>query len=66
MKRHDEYDLLAVGGGTAGLVSAAGGAYLGVRSAITTNFADGGAGAVELARANRLDWMNNVICPSPT
>ena len=30
-----EYDLLAVGGGTAGLVSAAGAAYLGVEAALT-------------------------------
>lgn len=42
MKHHDEYDLLAVGGGTAGLVSAAGGAYLGVRSAIAEKAALGG------------------------
>lgn len=42
MKQHDEYDLLAVGGGTAGLISAAGGAYLGVRSAIVEKTALGG------------------------
>jgi succinate dehydrogenase/fumarate reductase flavoprotein subunit len=29
-----EYDLLAIGGGTAGLVSTAGAAYLGVRAAL--------------------------------
>ena len=29
-----EYDIVAIGGGTAGLVSAAGGAYLGVRAAV--------------------------------
>lgn len=37
-----EYDLVAIGGGTAGLVSAAGGAYLGVRSAIIERAALGG------------------------
>lgn len=37
-----EYDLVAIGGGTAGLVSAAGGAYLGVRSAIVEKAALGG------------------------
>ena len=37
-----EYDLVAIGGGTAGLVSAAGGAYLGVRSAIIERTALGG------------------------
>ncbi len=37
-----EYDLLAIGGGTAGLVSAAGAAYLGVRSAIVEKTALGG------------------------
>ena len=41
MKTH-EYDLLAIGGGTAGLVSVAGGAYLGVRSAIVEKTALGG------------------------
>ncbi len=39
---HLEYDLVAIGGGTAGLVSAAGGAYLGVRSAILERSALGG------------------------
>lgn len=42
MKHHEEYDLLSIGGGTAGLVSAAGGAYLGVRSAIVEKSALGG------------------------
>jgi pyruvate/2-oxoglutarate dehydrogenase complex dihydrolipoamide dehydrogenase (E3) component len=42
MKTNDEYDLVAVGGGTAGLVSAAGGAYLGIRSAIVERAALGG------------------------
>ena len=42
MKPQDEYDLLSIGGGTAGLVSAAGGAYLGVRSAIVEKTALGG------------------------
>lgn len=37
-----EYDLVAIGGGTAGLVSAAGGAYLGVQSAIVERAALGG------------------------
>ena len=37
-----EYDLVAIGGGTAGLVSAAGAAYLGVRSAIIEKSALGG------------------------
>lgn len=37
-----EYDLVAVGGGTAGLVSAAGAAYLGVESAIVEKAALGG------------------------
>jgi pyruvate/2-oxoglutarate dehydrogenase complex dihydrolipoamide dehydrogenase (E3) component len=37
-----EYDMVAIGGGTAGLVSAAGGAYLGVRSAIVERTALGG------------------------
>jgi len=37
-----EYDLVAIGGGTAGLVSAAGAAYLGVRSAIVERSALGG------------------------
>ena len=41
MKTHG-YDLLAIGGGTAGLVSVAGGAYLGVRSAIVEKTALGG------------------------
>ena len=37
-----EYDLLAIGGGTAGLVSAAGAAYLGARSALVEKAALGG------------------------
>jgi pyruvate/2-oxoglutarate dehydrogenase complex dihydrolipoamide dehydrogenase (E3) component len=37
-----EYDLISIGGGTAGLVSAAGGAYLGIRSAIVERVALGG------------------------
>lgn len=37
-----EFDLVAIGGGTAGLVSAAGAAYLGVRSAIIERTALGG------------------------
>ena len=37
-----EYDLLAVGGGTAGLVSAAGAAYLGVEAALVERAALGG------------------------
>jgi pyruvate/2-oxoglutarate dehydrogenase complex dihydrolipoamide dehydrogenase (E3) component len=37
-----EYDLIAIGGGTAGLVSAAGGAYLGVRSGLVEKAALGG------------------------
>ena len=37
-----EYDLVAVGGGTAGLVSAAGGAYLGARVALLEKRALGG------------------------
>ena len=37
-----EYDLLAIGGGTAGLVSAAGAAYLGVSAAIVEKSALGG------------------------
>lgn len=37
-----EYDLVAIGGGTAGLVSAAGAAYLGVDSAIVERAALGG------------------------
>lgn len=37
-----EYDLIAIGGGTAGLVSAAGGAYLGVNAAIIEKVALGG------------------------
>ena len=37
-----EYDLVSIGGGTAGLVSAAGGAYLGIRSAIVERAALGG------------------------
>lgn len=37
-----EYDLVAIGGGTAGLVSAAGAAYLGVRPAIVERAALGG------------------------
>jgi pyruvate/2-oxoglutarate dehydrogenase complex dihydrolipoamide dehydrogenase (E3) component len=37
-----EYDLISIGGGTAGLVSAAGGAYLGVKSAIVERAALGG------------------------
>ncbi|MDA0328877.1 MAG: FAD-dependent oxidoreductase [Gemmatimonadetes bacterium] len=37
-----EYDLVAIGGGTAGLVSAAGAAYLGLRSAIIERDALGG------------------------
>jgi len=37
-----EYDLVAIGGGTAGLVSAAGAAYLGVRSALIEKSALGG------------------------
>ncbi len=41
MKRN-EYDLIAIGGGTAGLVSAAGGAYLGIDSAIVERAALGG------------------------
>ena len=40
--KQEEYDIVAVGGGTAGLVSAAGGAYLGVRSAIIEKVALGG------------------------
>ena len=42
MKPQQEYDLLSIGGGTAGLVSAAGGAYLGVRSGIVEKTALGG------------------------
>lgn len=37
-----EYDLIAIGGGTAGLVSAAGAAYLGVKPAIIERVALGG------------------------
>ena len=37
-----EYDLIAIGGGTAGLVSAAGAAYLGVRAALVEKAALGG------------------------
>ncbi len=37
-----EYDLIAVGGGTAGLVSASGGAYLGARVALVEESALGG------------------------
>lgn len=37
-----EYDLVAIGGGTAGLVSVAGGAYLGVRTAVVERAALGG------------------------
>jgi pyruvate/2-oxoglutarate dehydrogenase complex dihydrolipoamide dehydrogenase (E3) component len=40
--KQQEYDLVAIGGGTAGLVSAAGGAYLGIRSAIIEKAALGG------------------------
>lgn len=40
--KQDEYDLVAIGGGTAGLVSAAGGAYLGIRSGIVEKNALGG------------------------
>lgn len=40
--RELEYDLVALGGGTAGLVSAAGSAYLGARSAILEREALGG------------------------
>lgn len=40
--RDKEYDLVAVGGGTAGLVSAAGAAYLGARPAIVERNALGG------------------------
>lgn len=42
MSTDETYDLVAIGGGTAGLVSAAGGAYLGVRSAIVERAALGG------------------------
>lgn len=42
MPKTTEYDLVAIGGGTAGLVSAAGGAYLGVNSAIIERTALGG------------------------
>ena len=42
MTKTEEYDLVAIGGGTAGLVSAAGGAYLGIRSAIVERSALGG------------------------
>ncbi len=42
MTQQHEYDILAIGGGTAGLVTAAGGAYLGVRSAIVEKAALGG------------------------
>ena len=42
MSKNETYDLVAIGGGTAGLVSAAGGAYLGVRSAIVERVALGG------------------------
>ena len=37
-----EHDLIAIGGGTAGLVSSAGAAYLGVRSALVERAALGG------------------------
>ena len=37
-----EYDLVAIGGGTAGLVSAAGGSYLGVRAAVVERAKLGG------------------------
>lgn len=37
-----EYDLVSIGGGTAGLVSAAGGAYLGIKPAIIERTALGG------------------------
>ena len=39
-----EHDLIAIGGGTAGLVSSAGAAYLGVRSALVERGALGGDG----------------------
>jgi len=42
MTKTQEYDLLAIGGGTAGLVSTAGAAYLGARSAIVEKVALGG------------------------
>jgi len=42
MANTKEFDLVAIGGGTAGLVSAAGGAYLGVHSAIVERAALGG------------------------
>jgi pyruvate/2-oxoglutarate dehydrogenase complex dihydrolipoamide dehydrogenase (E3) component len=42
MSKSESYDLVAIGGGTAGLVSAAGGAYLGVQSAIVERTALGG------------------------
>lgn len=42
MSKSETYDLVAIGGGTAGLVSAAGGAYLGVQSAIVERAALGG------------------------
>lgn len=42
MSKTMEYDLVAIGGGTAGLVSAAGGAYLGVNTAIIERAALGG------------------------
>jgi pyruvate/2-oxoglutarate dehydrogenase complex dihydrolipoamide dehydrogenase (E3) component len=42
MTTSETYDLVAIGGGTAGLVSAAGGAYLGIRPAIVERAALGG------------------------
>ena len=38
----EEYDLIAIGGGTAGLVSAAGAAYLGVSATLVEKSALGG------------------------
>ncbi len=42
MTKAGEYDIVSIGGGTAGLVAAAGGTYLGVRSAIVERAALGG------------------------
>lgn len=40
--KQEEYDIVSIGGGTAGLVTAAGGAYLGVRPALIERAALGG------------------------
>ena len=60
--RAKEYDLLAIGGGTAGLVSTAGAAYLGGTSRVRRTVS--GGGMMIVSGAGRI--MRDGLCRTPS